>query len=185
MKIEIHVDGQGGRFSIVALSIALGSGIGLLSVASLVTDFLLQNVCKSQKYMERKFDDLLPDNFVFARHVTVITKQDDDDVFAIRSSEGLRKSGCVLSFVVDLSLFCVCVCVCVRNFRLKIYTMACGARKKKNVTSTTQHGSRCLDVFRDERATHSLTLDSNRLDCTTIRLNCTFFRVLRIRNFLR
>lgn len=59
LKIEIHVDGKGGRFSIVALSIALGSGIGLLSVASLVTDFLLQNVCKSEKYLDRKFDDLI------------------------------------------------------------------------------------------------------------------------------
>ena len=87
LKIEIHVDGQGGRFSIVALSIALGSGIGLLSVASLVTDFLLQNVCKSQKYMERKFDDLLPDNSRVrsTRNGDYKAPRDDDD-FAIRSN---------------------------------------------------------------------------------------------------
>eukprot|EP00939_MAST-03C_sp_MAST-3C-sp1_P002492 g2492.t1 len=58
LKLEINVSGRGGQFSIVALTIALGSGIGLLSVASLVTDFLLQHVCKSKKYIERKFDDL-------------------------------------------------------------------------------------------------------------------------------
>jgi len=62
LKVEINVSGQGGKFSIVQCGIALGSGIGLLSVASLVTDFLLQNVCKSQKYIERKFDDLADDH---------------------------------------------------------------------------------------------------------------------------
>eukprot|EP00938_MAST-03A_sp_MAST-3A-sp1_P001413 g1413.t1 len=87
LKIEIHVDGQGGRFSIVALSIALGSGIGLLSVASLVTDFLLQNVCKSEKYMERKFDDLIPDNdrVRSTRNGDYKAPRDEDD-FAIRSN---------------------------------------------------------------------------------------------------
>ena len=89
LKLEIHVDGQGGRFSIVALSIALGSGIGLLSVASLVTDFLLQNVCKSEKYLERKFDDLAPDSSPRARSTRrgdYKAPRDEDGDFSIRSN---------------------------------------------------------------------------------------------------
>ena len=83
IKLEINVSGQGGKFSIVALTIALGSGIGLLSVASLVTDFLLQHVCKSKKYIERKFDDLshLTDDAIrkSTRGGRVGSMEDDED----------------------------------------------------------------------------------------------------------
>ena len=59
LKLEMTVSGQGGRFDLVQLTIALGSGIGLLSVASLVTDFILQNICKSKRYLAHKYDNIV------------------------------------------------------------------------------------------------------------------------------
>jgi len=44
IKIEVSVSGRGGKFSIVNCLIAVGAGISLLSIASLVTDFVLQHI---------------------------------------------------------------------------------------------------------------------------------------------
>merc|ERR1719231_1092344 len=43
LKFEFNVSGQGGQFSIMRLGLALGSGLAFLSIASLVTDFVLQH----------------------------------------------------------------------------------------------------------------------------------------------
>jgi len=71
LKLEISVSGTGGKFSFVLLGVALGSGLGLLGVASLVTDFSLQHIFKSQEYLERKFDDLMNNDGEVAIHRSV------------------------------------------------------------------------------------------------------------------
>jgi len=43
IKLELRVLGKAGKFSLVQCIIAVGSGLAFLSVASLVTDFILQN----------------------------------------------------------------------------------------------------------------------------------------------
>ena len=43
IKLEFGVSGRAGQFSAVATMIALGSGLALLSIASIVTDFVLSH----------------------------------------------------------------------------------------------------------------------------------------------
>lgn len=58
VRIVFHIFGLGGRFSVVPLLLALGSGIGLLSLSSLVTDFVLMR--------------FMPESPIFAKHKVFI-----------------------------------------------------------------------------------------------------------------
>lgn len=56
IRVVVAIYGQAGRFSIVALLVALGAGLGLLGLASLVADFLLQHCWpKREKFLHDKF----------------------------------------------------------------------------------------------------------------------------------
>jgi P2X purinoceptor 4 len=55
LKIIISVDGKAGKFDFIPLLITLGAGLGLLSVATLVADFvLLYFTSKKELYREIK-----------------------------------------------------------------------------------------------------------------------------------
>eukprot|EP00658_Telonema_sp_P-2_P075984 TRINITY_DN6587_c0_g1_i1.p1 TRINITY_DN6587_c0_g1~~TRINITY_DN6587_c0_g1_i1.p1 ORF type:complete len:308 (+),score=54.68 TRINITY_DN6587_c0_g1_i1:327-1250(+) len=53
LKIEFTVSGRAGKFSLVNLLIALGSGLALVSVASLVTDWILSNLWSKRDHYKR------------------------------------------------------------------------------------------------------------------------------------
>lgn len=52
VRIIFTVAGTAGKFSIVPLLITFGSGIGLLSLATLVADLLVTKVLKKRDYYE-------------------------------------------------------------------------------------------------------------------------------------
>ena len=59
LKFEINVSGQAGQFSVMRCGLALGSGLAFLSIASLVTDFLLQHCWRGkQRYLELRNENL-------------------------------------------------------------------------------------------------------------------------------
>uniref|UniRef100_A0A7S2TPR3 Purinergic receptor n=1 Tax=Lotharella oceanica TaxID=641309 RepID=A0A7S2TPR3_9EUKA len=56
IRVVVKIYGQAGKFNIVNLLVALGAGLGLLSVASITADFLLQNCWpKREKFLHDKF----------------------------------------------------------------------------------------------------------------------------------
>jgi len=58
LRVIFLVAGQGAKFSIVPLVISLASGLALLSVASVVCDFLALYVLPEKKiYMQHKYED--------------------------------------------------------------------------------------------------------------------------------
>lgn len=50
LRFVINVSGEGGKFDFVPLLINLGAGLGLLSVASIVADFVLLNFTSRKKF---------------------------------------------------------------------------------------------------------------------------------------
>ncbi|RNA09624.1 P2X purinoceptor 4 [Brachionus plicatilis] len=50
LRFVINVSGEGGKFNFVPLLINLGAGLGLLSVASIVADFVLLNLTSRKKF---------------------------------------------------------------------------------------------------------------------------------------
>jgi len=56
IRVVVTIYGQAGQFFIVNLLVALGAGLGLLSVASILADFMLQNCWpKREKFLHDKF----------------------------------------------------------------------------------------------------------------------------------
>lgn len=53
LKFEFNVSGRAGRFSVVSMFIALGSGLALLGIASLVTDFILSNIWSKKDHYKK------------------------------------------------------------------------------------------------------------------------------------
>jgi len=59
IRFFFNVFGQAGRFSFVPLMVAIGSGVGLLSVATLVCDFVLQKFLPDKdRYLAEKFQHI-------------------------------------------------------------------------------------------------------------------------------
>merc|ERR1712224_771138 len=59
IKLQVVVSGQAGKFNIVQLSIALGSGLAYLSLATLLTDFVIQHFMgkkKGNEYVAHKYE---------------------------------------------------------------------------------------------------------------------------------
>ena len=50
LRFLVEVYGKAGKFSPITLLITLGAGIGLLSVATIVADFILLNITKKRKF---------------------------------------------------------------------------------------------------------------------------------------
>jgi hypothetical protein len=64
IRVIFYVHGQGGKFGIIPLLLAIGSGVGLLSVASVVCDVVLERCLRAQsselnrkKYLTHKLKD--------------------------------------------------------------------------------------------------------------------------------
>lgn len=59
VRTVIVITGQAGKYDTVALLIALGSGLGLLGLASAIADFLLQNCWpKREKFLHDKYTEV-------------------------------------------------------------------------------------------------------------------------------
>lgn len=59
IHILVSISGVGNKFNLVSLLTAIGSGIGLLSFATLVADMILENFDKhKKKYLEHKYEEL-------------------------------------------------------------------------------------------------------------------------------
>jgi len=56
LRVLFTITGKGGRFSIVALSLSLGSGLALLGISTLICDFILQYFLPGrEKLIEQKY----------------------------------------------------------------------------------------------------------------------------------
>ena len=53
-----RVKGQGGKFSLVECSLVLGSGIGLLGIATVVTDLLLYYSKRNRVFVKAKYQQV-------------------------------------------------------------------------------------------------------------------------------
>ena len=60
LRFVIDVSGEGGKFDFVPLFINLGAGLGLLSVATIVADFVLLNLTSRKKFY-REIKELNPE----------------------------------------------------------------------------------------------------------------------------
>ena len=53
LRFIVVVNGKAGKFNLVPLLITIGSGLGLLTIASIVADIFLLNCTKKKKIYER------------------------------------------------------------------------------------------------------------------------------------
>ncbi|XP_064633539.1 P2X purinoceptor 4-like isoform X2 [Lineus longissimus] len=75
IRFVILVEGQGGKFDIVELLLNLGSGIGLLAIASVISEFIVLHILKERKhYQQKKF---LP---VEEEEALTASLKDDDEI---------------------------------------------------------------------------------------------------------
>ena len=62
IRVIMVVDGQGGKFDIPTLTLTFGAGLAYLSVAKIITDYVLENFLpNSQKYDKMKNQMVDPD----------------------------------------------------------------------------------------------------------------------------
>jgi len=61
IRLLFVVSGVGGYFSFIPLFVNIGSGLGLLSLATLITDKLMIWLCPGKDfYKKHKYDDVPP-----------------------------------------------------------------------------------------------------------------------------
>jgi hypothetical protein len=60
-RVVFEVAGNGAQFDLMTLTVAIGSGIGILSVAKIVCDFVMQYLCGTYhpKFKKRKYEDIV------------------------------------------------------------------------------------------------------------------------------
>lgn len=64
LRFVITVTGEAGRFSVLPLLVRLGSGLGLLSLATIITDLFLLNLTGKKKLLYRRLKELNHNNEV-------------------------------------------------------------------------------------------------------------------------
>lgn len=62
MKIIVTITGEGRTFDFITTMIAIGSGVGLFGVATLVSDLILRLFVKDKTLLNHKYDKVLLDN---------------------------------------------------------------------------------------------------------------------------
>lgn len=67
LRFVITVTGEAGRFSVLPLLVRLGSGLGLLSLATIITDLFLLNLTGKKKLLYRRLKELNHNNEVIIR----------------------------------------------------------------------------------------------------------------------
>lgn len=93
VRVVVSISGTAGRFDVVILLVALGAGLGLLGIASLVTDFLLQNFWPDrEKFLSDKFstvnlEDQDLDGSIASEYVAI----DDEKAQPLRSTSEQKK----------------------------------------------------------------------------------------------
>ncbi len=58
LRFAITVTGEAGRFNVLPLLVRLGSGLGLLSLATIITDLFLLNLTGKKKHLYRRLKEL-------------------------------------------------------------------------------------------------------------------------------
>mmetsp|Transcript_8357 Transcript_8357/g.13537 ORF Transcript_8357/g.13537 Transcript_8357/m.13537 type:complete len:372 (+) Transcript_8357:97-1212(+) len=62
LRIVFRVFGTGGRFDFVQLGMVVGSGLGLLGIATVLADLILLYLTKQRVYQEAKYEDVLSES---------------------------------------------------------------------------------------------------------------------------